>query len=78
VSMETYTRVAAVVAWAVYVICVVNLQAVFQLLTGANSQLAVVVSTLVLAVVLNPFRVWIQNLIGHRLRERQARRTARQ
>jgi len=77
VSMETHTRVAAVVGWVLYVVCVVNLQAVLRILTGANSQLAVVASTLVIAVVLHPFRLWLRNLIDRRLRERRARRVAR-
>jgi hypothetical protein len=37
----------------VYVFCVVNLQAIFRLLTGQESQLAVVATTLLIAVLLN-------------------------
>ena len=77
-SMETQTRVASVVSWVVYVFCVVNLQAVFRLLTGQESQLSVVASTLLIAVLLHPFRLWLRNLIDRRLRERHARSAARE
>ena len=77
-SMETHMRGASVVGWVVYVFCVVNLQAIFRLLTGQESQLAVVSTTLLIAVLLNLFRSWLRNLIDRRLRERQARTIARQ
>ncbi len=77
-SMEIQTRVASVVGWVVYVFCVVNLQAVFRLLTGQESQLSVVASTLLIAVLLHPFRLWLRNLIDRRLKERRARSVARE
>ncbi len=78
-SMETHTiRVASVAGWVLYVICVVNLQAVFRFLTGQESVLAVVASTLLIAVLLHPFRLWLRNLIDRRLRERRARSVARE
>ena len=77
-SIEPQTGVASVVGWVVYVFCVVNLQAIFRLLTGQESQLAVVATTLLIAVLLNPFRLWLRNLIDRRLRERQARTIARE
>ena len=77
-SIETQTRVASVVGWVVYVFCVVNLQAVFRLLTGQESQLSVVASTLLMAVLLHPFGLWLRNLIDRRLRGRRARSVARE
>jgi hypothetical protein len=78
VSTETHMRGASVVGWVVYVFCVVNLQAIFRLLTGQESQLAVVATTLLIAVLLNLFRLWLRNLIDRRLKERQARTIARE
>ena len=77
-STETHMRGASVVGWVVYVFCVVNLQAIFRLLTGQESQLAVVATTLLIAVLLNLFRSWLRNLIDRRLKERQARTIARE
>jgi len=78
VSMENQLRGASVVGWVVYVFCVVILQAIFRLPTDQESQLAVVATTLLIAVLLHPFRLWLRNLIDRRLRERQARTIARE
>ena len=49
-----------------YVVGIVVLQAAFRIFTGQESQLAVVVSTLVAAIVLNPLRQRIQRFIDRR------------
>jgi hypothetical protein len=52
---------------AVYIGSVVSLQYVFRALTGGESQLAIVASTLVIAALFNPLRQRGQNLIDRRL-----------
>jgi hypothetical protein len=47
----------------VYVGCVVGLQSVFRIVTGQETQLVVVASTLVIAVLFNPLRWRIQDFI---------------
>jgi hypothetical protein len=51
---------------ATYVICVVALQYVFRVLTGGESQLAVVVSTLAIAALFGPLRRRVQTFIDRR------------
>ncbi len=60
-----YGSLTAVLA-AVYVGSVVLLQGLFQTLTGEQTQLAVVVSTLVIAALFNPLRRRIQSFIDRR------------
>jgi hypothetical protein len=55
----------------VYLGGVVSLQYTFRLLTGGNSQLAVVVSTLVIAALFNPLRRRIQAFIDRRFFRRK-------
>ena len=50
----------------VYVLLVVSLQYVFRTLTGGDSQLVIVVSTLVIAALFNPLRRLIQGFIDRR------------
>ena len=52
-------------ATLVYIVGVVMLQGLFRALTGQESQLAVVVSTLIIAVLLDPPRRRIQGLVDH-------------
>jgi hypothetical protein len=61
----------------VYVGCVVGLQHVLRALTGEESQLAIVASTLVVAALFNPFRRRVQSFIDHRFYRRKydARKT---
>jgi hypothetical protein len=51
---------------ATYVICVVALQQVFRVLTGGESQLAVVASTLAIAALFGPLRRRVQSFIDRR------------
>jgi hypothetical protein len=51
---------------ATYVICVVALQQVFRVLTGGESQLAVVASTLAIAALFGPLRRCVQSFIDRR------------
>jgi hypothetical protein len=60
-----YTLLTAVLV-AVYFVGVTLLQSVFRGLTGQNSTLAVVGSTLVIAALFNPLRRRIQSLIDRR------------
>ena len=55
----------------VYVGSVVLLQGAFRVLTGQESQLAVVVSTLAVAALFNPLRRYIQGLIDRRFYRRK-------
>jgi hypothetical protein len=56
---------------------VAALQALFRILTGWESQLAVVVSTLAIAVLLNPPRRRIQSFIDRRFLQRNLERRSR-
>jgi hypothetical protein len=51
---------------AVYVESVVGLQAVLRVLTGQESTLAVVASTLAIAALFNPLRRWVQGFVDRR------------
>jgi hypothetical protein len=53
------------------------LQALFRVLTGWEPQLAVVVSTLAIAVLLNPPRRRIQSFIDRRFQQRNLERRSR-
>jgi hypothetical protein len=50
----------------IYVGGVVSLQALFRVLTGQESTLAVVASTLVIAALFNPLRRWVQAFVDRR------------
>jgi hypothetical protein len=50
----------------IYVGGVVGLQAVFRILTGQESTLAVVASTLAIAALFNPLRRWVQSFVDRR------------
>jgi hypothetical protein len=60
-----------------YIASVASLQALFRILTGWESQLAVVVSTLAIAVLLNPPRRRIQSFIDRRSQQRALQRRSR-
>jgi hypothetical protein len=79
--MEAHTKVATVAGWALYLVSVVVLEGLFLTLTGQASQvsqLTLVASTLVIAVLLDPLRRRLSDYIDRRLRERRALRTARE
>jgi hypothetical protein len=71
-----YATLTATLA-LVYVGSVVSLQSVLRLLTGQNSQLAVVASTLVIAALFSPLRRRVQGFVDHRFYRRKydARKT---
>ncbi len=75
--MESHDRIAVVVAWVVCIFAVVLLQSALRSLTGQESQLAVVATTLLFVVLLYPVRLKLRDLIDRRLREARARRSAR-
>ena len=60
-----------------YIVSVVFLQALFRVLTGWESQLAVVASTLAIAVLLNSPRRRIQSYIDRRSQLRNLERRSR-
>ena len=76
--MEAQTNVATVAGWALYLVSVVVLESLFLALTGQVSQLTLVASTLVIAVLLDPLRRRLRDYIDRRLRERRALHTARE
>ena len=76
--MEAQTNVATVAGWALYLVSVMVLESLFLALTGQVSQLTLVASTLVIAVLLAPLRQRLRDYIDRRLRERRALRTARE
>jgi len=67
--MEAHTKVATVAGWALYLVSVVVLESLFLALTGQVSQLTLVASTLVIAVLLAPLRQRLRDYIDRRLRE---------
>ena len=60
-----------------YIVSVVMLQAFFRLLTGQESQLAVVASTLLIAVLLNSPRRHLQRLLDRHFHRRSLERRYR-
>ena len=79
--MKAYNKVAAAAGWALYVVSVVVLEGLFLALSGQVSevsQLALVTSTLVIAALLHPLRIWLGGHIERRLREARALRAARE
>ena len=76
--MEAQTNVATVAGWALYLVSVMVLESLFLALTGQVSQLTLVASTLVIAVLLAPLRQRLRDYIDRRLRERRALHTARE
>jgi hypothetical protein len=61
-----------------YIASVVVLQAFFRILTGWEAQLAIIVSTLAIAVLLNPPRRRIQSFIDRRFQQRNLERRSQQ
>ena len=76
--MQSHDWIAVVVAWVVYIVAVVMLQALFRVFAGGTSQLAIVASTLLFIVLLYPARIKLRDFIDRRLRLARARRLARQ
>ena len=76
--MEAHTKVATVAGWALYLVSVVVLEGLFLALTGQVSQLTLVASTLVIAVLLDPLRRRLSDYIDRLLRERRALRITRE
>ena len=76
--MEVHTKVAMVAGWAFYLVSVVVLEGLFLALSGQVAQLTLVASTLVIAVLLHPFRRRLIGYIDGHLRERRALRAARE
>jgi hypothetical protein len=60
-----------------YIASVVVLQAFFRILSGWESQLAVVASTLAIAILLNPPRRRVRSFIDHRFHKRDLERRSR-
>ena len=60
-----------------YIVSVVMLQALFHLLTGQESQLAVVASTVLIAVLLNSPRRRIQEFVNRQFHRRNLERRYR-
>ncbi len=71
-----YASLTAMLA-AVYLGGVVSLQYAFRALTGQESQIAIVASTLVIAALFNPLRRWVQAFVDRRFYRRKydARKT---
>jgi hypothetical protein len=84
VPMEVHmmmAKVATGTGWVLYLVSVVVLEGLFLALTGQASevsQLTLVASTLVIAVLLHPLRRRLRDYIDRRLRERGALRAARE
>jgi hypothetical protein len=55
----------------VYLGCVVSLQYAFRALTGQESQIAIVASTLAIAALFNPLRKWVQAFVDRRFYRRK-------
>jgi hypothetical protein len=76
--MEVHTKGATLTGWAVYLLAVVLLEALFLAATGQHMdevpQLTLVASTLVIAASLHPLRLRLRDFIEGRLRERDALR----
>ena len=79
--MEAHTKLATVASWVIYLVSVVILETFFLAVTGQQlyevSQLTLVASTLVIAVLLASLRWRLRDYIDRRLRERRALRNAR-
>ena len=79
--MEAYPKGATLPSWALYLVGVVLLEALFLGAIGQRlpevPQLTLVASTLVIAVSLHPLRLRLRDYIEGRLRERGALREAR-
>ncbi len=82
--MEVHTKTAKVATgagWVLYLLSVVVLEGLFLALSAQASevsQLTLVASTLVIAVLLEPLRRRLRDYIERRLRERRALRAARE
>ena len=80
--MEAHTtKIAEVAGWVLYLISVVMLEGLFLILSGQVSevsQLVLVTSTLVMAVLVHPLRLRLQEYIERHSREARALRAARE